>query len=591
MDSNVSRQNYSESESAQTAADPVDGHRGAWPEEHPWWKICLSLDSDQPKAAWQRLHSWQEHGVPMECVNQLLAENAERDQPLEPARVNRSANNSNIQLGCFGTSLLDWQAHAWLQRCDLPSGFELKADSDATKVGLNLEQMERWLCMPKQLLTLTEYDSIWDPDPRRVAIFRALGISSYQLKAANPANGWLDRVDDMRDAMMKLGLPDPRSLTGPEAVLVLGNAEDGRVGKLYPPLQGWPGFDDIKISDENSARLLASWLEHCSRLGIQIVRLRPTPLERESRGFESLSIGNAPHQLKAQFFHGALNGSVLNEELSWRRNGRPASRPAQTPTPKKITAWESKQSSRSTASICISLYNYQDKVSIALESAKNQSEPSIELIIVDDASTDHSLETTLIWLRKNYHRFTRTLLLRHSQNSGLAATRNTAFEASSSEWIFVLDADNSLHPKAVEQCLRVASYADEKIAIVHPLIERLHENEAQGDRTTLISGLSWQESQLLHGNYIDAMALVRKKSWESVSGYSHIEDGWEDYDFWCKLIEAGFQGVLCPQVLAAYICHERSMIANRTDRNVRQISRLLQARHPWLELPMAADDA
>ena len=137
----------------------------------------------------------------------------------------------------------------------------------------------------------------------------------------------------------------------------------------------------------------------------------------------------------------------------------------------------------------------------------------------------------------------------------------------------MLDADNSLHPKAVEQCLRVASYADEKIAIVHPLIERLHENEAQGDRTTLISGLSWQESQLLHGNYIDAMALVRKKSWESVSGYSHIEDGWEDYDFWCKLIEAGFQGVLCPQVLAAYICHERSMIANRTDRNVRQISR------------------
>ena len=51
------------------------------------------------------------------------------------------------------------------------------------------------------------------------------------------------------------------------------------------------------------------------------------------------------------------------------------------------------------------------------------------------------------------------------------------------------------------------------------------------------------------------MALVRHSAWESVGGYSHIPGGWEDFDFWCKLIDADYHGVLCPQVLATYRLH------------------------------------
>ncbi len=561
-----------------------------WPVEHPWWAACLKLDADQPEPAWERLQTWERQGIPIDCVDQILTTDKTGINPVvdDPTRVPTEA--LNIQLRCFGTNLLDWQAHAWLQRCKLPTGFRLQTADDAITVGINFDPTEKWLNQPRQLLEAADFNSFWDPDPSRVALWRALGIPAVTLKNTNPSNGWLDQHEAARRATNTLGLPDPRSLSGPDAVLVLGSSEPGSVDGLQPPLYGWPGFDQIQISDSESARLLAYWLEHCSRLGVQIVRLRPTDEELDRAGFESLTIGNAPRQLPTQYFHGTLHCSVLQNELAWRRDGKPAPATIQTPKPKSSTIWESRNTGTSKACICISLYNYHEKIINALESAKAQSQEAIELIIVDDASTDQSLEMTLKWLQGNYRRFTRTLLLQHNQNSGLAATRNTGFQASNSDWIFVLDADNRLHVQAVEQCLQVAAYTNQEVAMVHPLIERIDEGGNQGGKTELISGQTWQQSQFLHSNYIDAMALVRKESWKVVGGYSHIEDGWEDYDFWCKLIDYGLQGVLCPQVLAYYVCHDQSMIANRTDRNVRRISRTLQARHPWLQLPMAKDD-
>jgi GT2 family glycosyltransferase len=87
------------------------------------------------------------------------------------------------------------------------------------------------------------------------------------------------------------------------------------------------------------------------------------------------------------------------------------------------------------------------------------------------------------------------------------------------------------------------------------------------------------------------MALVRRSAWDAVGGYTHIPGGWEDFDFWCKLIDANWHGVLCPQRLAIYCSHGNSMLATSSQRQVRRLSRLLQARHPWLRLAPAEPDA
>ncbi len=496
-----------------------------------------------------------------------------------------------IQLQCFGAGLLDWQVHAWLQRCDLPTGFKLTDSPDAWRIGLNLEALEYWFGYPRELEKLSQLDTVWDPDPTRVAIFRAFGIPAMLLHKSSPPNGWLDRERDPHDAMLNLGMPEPRSLAGPEAVLVLGLIEASKEEQMVSGIYEWPGFDHVLITNEDNARLLAHWLEHCSRLGIQIVRVRPTSQELRCKGFESLSLRDGADQRVTQYFHGNLHISALQFELAWRRDGKPGPIPVQTPSPVYVVVWESSNSTPAQASICISLYNYQDKIIIALESVKAQSNPGIELIIVDDASSDGSLEIAQQWLQHNHHGFSRILLLRHQDNAGLAAARNTGFLAASSEWCFVLDADNQMHPKAVEQCLNIAQYVPAEVAVIHPLIQRIAEHGKLADGRDLVGNLAWQRLQFREENYIDAMALIRKSAWAEVNGYSNIVDGWEDYDFWCKLIDMGFQGVLCPQVLATYVSHGSSMINSRTNQNVRHISRTLQARHPWLDLPMAREDA
>jgi len=83
------------------------------------------------------------------------------------------------------------------------------------------------------------------------------------------------------------------------------------------------------------------------------------------------------------------------------------------------------------------------------------------------------------------------------------------------------------------------------------------------------------------------MALVRRTAWQAAGGYTHIEGGWEDFDFWCKLHDGGFHGLQCPRILAVYRSHVQSMSHTATNSNWRALSRTLQERHPWLQLPLA----
>ena len=243
------------------------------------------------------------------------------------------------------------------------------------------------------------------------------------------------------------------------------------------------------------------------------------------------------------------------------------------------------------AAVVVSLHNYADRISHALESVRAQTQQCLELVVVDDASTDDGKFVVESWidncLSSGCHPFVRVLFLRHCNNSGLAAARNTALSNTQSSWFFVLDADNALFPDAVAGCLELAHQADCKLAVVHPLLAVESEAGRSDDLRSLVSTASWQRESFLKGNIVDAMALVRHSAWEYVGGYTHIEGGWEDYDFWCKLLEAGYYGLQCPRILAVYRSHSKSMSFRSTNRSWHPLSRTLQNRHPWLNLPFA----
>ena len=153
----------------------------------------------------------------------------------------------------------------------------------------------------------------------------------------------------------------------------------------------------------------------------------------------------------------------------------------------------------------------------------------------------------------------------------------------------MLDADNRLLPEAVQACLALAESGSEcpHLAVVHPLVGMEIEGDRSDEQRSLLGGPSWQESGFVAGNIIDAMALVRRSAWRAVGGYTHLEGGWEDYDFWCKLITAGWHGLQCPRLLALYRSHRQAMTFVETGRSQRVLSRRLALRHPWLKLPLA----
>jgi glycosyltransferase involved in cell wall biosynthesis len=233
------------------------------------------------------------------------------------------------------------------------------------------------------------------------------------------------------------------------------------------------------------------------------------------------------------------------------------------------------------AAVVVSLHDYADRILETLDTVAAQTCEPLELVVVDDASSDEGPRLVRRWMEEQAGRFRRCLLLRHLRNAGLAATRNSGFAAASSPWIWVQDADNPIGPRAVAQCLRLAERADPRVAVVHPLLLTIPAGASpqvfQGE------GRPWQRSAFVWANCVDAMALVRRSAWEAVGGYVHIPDGWEDYDFWCTLIEAGWHGLQCPQVLAQYRHHGASMTRRTALPRVRALERRLRERHPWLD--------
>ena len=238
-------------------------------------------------------------------------------------------------------------------------------------------------------------------------------------------------------------------------------------------------------------------------------------------------------------------------------------------------------------SVAISLYNYAHYIAAAMASVCRQTiAPVIELIVVDDASTDASVAAVERFQREQPEllgRLAAFRLERHPRNRGLAEARNTAFASANAAQVLVLDADNRLLPEACELLLAALETAPAEVGAAYPLLV------VEGHPSQSIANeLPWNPERLRQGNTLDALALVRVAAWRQVGGFVHTPGGWEDYDFWCRFVEAGLRAVQVPQLLAVYHHHGDSMKNSETAARESELRRLLQERHPWLALTAPA---
>ncbi len=477
-----------------------------------------------------------------------------------------------------------------------PEGQESSSVELVHRLALNLElpstnRASHWLDH------LRGHQLILDPEPSRVLLLRALGLPAWWIDPHADSNGWLNlpQAVDTRQWSARLGLmPPPEGqllMLGPAGAcferalaheMTLPPEDGGDVGK--PDIAYFPGWPELVIDDPASGLLRAGWLQSAAQ---QSARLVFPELDHSPADLDLL-------KLQAPYLVHPIDAPPA--DLRAHHSGKPLmalSEDRPMPPLEILRKWEAADIAQRPplVSVVVSHYNYANRISKALQSITNQTQQRLELIVVDDASTDDGTVVMERWFDNclcfDDHPFVRVLLLRHSQNAGLAVARNTAFCHSQAPWCFVLDADNALYPDAVAGCMALVDSSDSHLAVVHPLLAVEAEPGRLDEQRTLVSSASWQRERLLSGNVVDAMALVRRSAWENVGGYTHIEGGWEDYDFWCKLVEAGYHGLQCPRILAVYRSHAESMSNRLTNRSWHALSRALQKRHPWLRLRLA----
>jgi glycosyltransferase involved in cell wall biosynthesis len=199
-------------------------------------------------------------------------------------------------------------------------------------------------------------------------------------------------------------------------------------------------------------------------------------------------------------------------------------------------------------SVLLTVHNYGDLVGDALRSVALSDLHQIEVIVIDDASTDDSAEIVcrtcedLPWLPVK--------LIQLHNNVGLPTARNLAVEHSRADLLFILDADNMVFPRGI-RLLAEALEENPDYAFAYGLLETFDVSGPLGVQ----SWIDWSPERLRYGNYIDAMALIRRAALEAVGGYSAhaaFAGGWEDFALWVAMADAGLRGIRVPDFVARY---------------------------------------
>lgn len=102
-------------------------------------------------------------------------------------------------------------------------------------------------------------------------------------------------------------------------------------------------------------------------------------------------------------------------------------------------------------SVIVPVYNVEQYLDECLNSIRQQTYENLEIIVVEDCSTDKSLEVLSKHLNDQ-----RIKLIRHEKNSGLSAARNTGIDTAKGDYIMFVDSDDLVHLSLIELCVKYA---------------------------------------------------------------------------------------------------------------------------------------
>lgn len=202
-------------------------------------------------------------------------------------------------------------------------------------------------------------------------------------------------------------------------------------------------------------------------------------------------------------------------------------------------------------SVIIPCYNQGHFLEEAVNSVLRQTFSDVEIIIVNDGSTDpvtNEILSDIAWPK------TKVIL---TDNQGLAAARNNGIAKAAGQYILPLDADDVIEPTYIEKAADLLD-REPKLGIVYCKARLFGTVDMEW------SLQSYSLENILQDNVIFCSAMFRRSDWEAVGGYdTGMVYGWEDYEFWISLIERGRGVYQLPEVLFGYRVAGDSMVRSK----------------------------
>jgi glycosyltransferase involved in cell wall biosynthesis len=229
-------------------------------------------------------------------------------------------------------------------------------------------------------------------------------------------------------------------------------------------------------------------------------------------------------------------------------------------------------------SVIIPNFNYGHYINECVESVINSDfdHSKFEIVIIDDASTDNSRELISKLKKDSTVQIT---LIKNRVNLGLAKSRNKGIRKAKGNYLFFLDSDNYIEKECLKRHYEFLKKNSENVACYAP-IQKF--DDITKENLEVLSNSQFDFSRLLKGNYIDAMAMIKKPDIINAGLYDEQMpiSGWEDYELWLKLGINNKQVSIIPgDPQSFYRSHKSSMINNIANENYTLLKKYLNKKY------------
>ena len=204
----------------------------------------------------------------------------------------------------------------------------------------------------------------------------------------------------------------------------------------------------------------------------------------------------------------------------------------------------SKNSSK--VSIILPTYNGYKYIRQSIDSCLNQTYKNIELIIVDDGSTDKTSE-----IIKSF-KDNRIKYIKHKKNKGLPHALNTGFANAIGEYLTWTSDDNFYTEKAIEKMLIFLNKSN-----VDLIYTDYFNYLAETDKKTLVK--LPDKLDLKKGNSVGPCFLYTRRVYENIGNYNAKYILVEDYEYWIRVCKKKYSSAHYSCPLYIYRCHSNAL--------------------------------